>query len=208
MKNLFIHVFNTIFYLTLSTFCYFSDPHGGTKTKDQFPFKNYYLLSTKIPKSNYNTLSREKRDIDTTKCINLKLPNTSHEICFSIYDSPNNALINNYTTFIICNNKSENHYNFNQLNIKLTKGYVRNKPYTSAFSGYTDDNKLYGRMELDSKVFYIEPLDKFPFFNATHIRNAVMYEVSANKSNITVQYSILKGLRRQKRQIQEPGLED
>lgn len=146
-------------------------------------FKNYTFASTYIPSLSNNT-TRHRRSKDCITLI-LNIYDEQYKLCINIQNlSENNGLIYNETTLFVYHEKSNMTININETCIEEAKGYVMDKPFWSSVNGHIEDGKFYGKIQIQSKTFYVEDISKFPSLinkqNHNNKRsmnnNAIIYE--------------------------------
>lgn len=147
--------------------------------------EDYEIVSTLIsyPKSEVNS-TRTKRNILDSNCLKLSLiiKNSVIKLCLIEDNEVFSDIITDTIVTVFKNNKTEN-FNFNDINITSTVGYVTNKPYSSSVFGYIENHRFYGKINIAYRCYYVERVNKFPEVLQRHhlsdiVEDAIVYERS------------------------------
>lgn len=147
-------------------------------------FKQYSIMTNIIPDF--------KRT--TTDCIffDTVVSNDVLRLCIIPVDIRKDRLFSRiqfYLPSLELNSRKE--YDFNYFDINFVRGYVLGNPFTSSLSGFVSKGCLYGKIQIDKRTIYIEPLSKFKSISRRYRDlegKAITYE--ANDINFT---ATLKG---------------
>lgn len=121
-------------------------------------FENYFVLSTLI--KNYS--NRSRRNLENCFELSLILNDKLVKLCLIESNHLFDDLAEN-AVVIVQSEDEEKFYDLKDINITHTTGYVIDKPYSSSVAGYIERRRFFGKINIETKCYYVEKINKFPW---------------------------------------------
>lgn len=146
-------------------------------------FRNFSLASTGVSGPLKGNLTRCKKS-NRCNTLQIKLLDEIYVLCLHIQEIVENTIVDEETKLIVCNTDSKKESYLNESGILTVTGYAADQPFTSCVTGYLSNNKLYGKVDIKNRTFYIENILDFPETNTSNshtnnLNNAIVYEDSS-----------------------------
>lgn len=92
----------------------------------------------------------------------ISIKKVDYKMCVIIYNVTEDKLLAGTTVRLTDKYSFSRKVRFySDINLTFFRGYLLEKPFTSSVSGYIYKNLVTGRIQLDTRMVYIEPLQKF-----------------------------------------------
>lgn len=146
-------------------------------------FEKFSLVNTRVENLKQKHRSRRHASADICTILHLPISNVTRNFC--VYaDFKWNQVVSPDIEVTIHRKSNSRRYLLKDMNITLVYGYDISMPYSSSIEGYLEDDRVYGTLQFEKNIFYLEPLERFPslqkYYNSKSIKTdpkvAVMYK--------------------------------